>query len=202
MNVTEAQSEIAAFSEPRRAAFIDYARALRAIGQELTELFPKNLVIETDGTNFEAHGESHANPFHRVPESPLKRFLNRMFGRKAATTESAMQPAATFARHYSAEDIERLDQLYSARRSPGVRKRPDNYSLAERLRTMGGIVKARNGRLKQVCKTADQFVAEYWDVDGKLRSAKLTTVILYRNQSYDAYAASSQPKELWEGYDF
>jgi hypothetical protein len=122
-----------------------------------------------------------------------------MFGRKPATT--ALESAGTFVRRYSAEEIERLDQMYGARRSPGTRKRPDNYSLAERLRTMGGIVKAKNGRLKRVCKTADQFVAEYWDVDGKLRSAKLTTVIMYRNPTDDSHNAS-QPRELWEGYDF
>jgi hypothetical protein len=203
MHVTEASSEISSFAGAERAAVVvDCSRALRTIGQDLTELFPKNLVIETDGTNFEARGESHANPFHRIPESAFKRFLTRMFGRKPATAKAATESAAAFVRHYTAEDIERLDQLYSTSRSPGIRKRPDNYSLAERLRTMGGIVKAKKGRLKQICKTADQFVAEYWDVDGKLRSAKLTTVIMYRNQSDDSQSTGLQPKELWEGYDF
>jgi hypothetical protein len=204
MHVTGTSSEIiSAFAGAEHAvAGVDYARALRAIGQDLTEIFPKNLVIETDGTNFDARGESHSNPFHRVPESAFKKFLNRMFGRKPATADTGTEAAPTFARHYTADDIERLDRLYSAKRSPGIRKRPDNYSLAERLRTMGGIVKAKKGRLKQICKTADQFVAEYWDVDGKLRSAKLTTVIMYRNQSDDSPANASQPRELWEGYDF
>jgi hypothetical protein len=202
MHVTEGASEISAFLEVQRpAAVVDYARALRAIGQDLTQLFPKNLVIETDGANFEAHGESHANPFHRVPEGAFKRLFNRIFGRKAATAATALESAGTFVRRYSADDIDRLDQFYGTKRSPGARKRPDNYSLAERLRTMGGIVKARNGRLKQVCKTGDQFIAEYWDVDGKLRSTKLTTVIMYRNPSNDFHNAS-QPRELWEGYDF
>ena len=184
-------------------AVTDYARALRAIGQDLTELFPKILIIDTDGRNFEARGESHANPFHQLRETGLKRFWNKLFGKQTATGVTASDSAAaTFTRAYTAEDIERLDQLYSANRS-GLQKRPDNYSLAERLRTMGGIVNSRKGRLKQLRKNADQFIADYWDQDGKLRSAKLTTVILYRNQQrHDSLKKPPAPKELWEGYDF
>jgi hypothetical protein len=183
-------------------ALTDYARALRAIGQDLTDLFPKVLVIDTDGRNFEARGQSHANPFQRVREPRMKRLWNKLFGTKPATEGTAPDPGATFARIYSAEDIERLDQLYSANRS-GVKKRPDNYSLAERLRTMGGIVSSRQGRLRQLRKNADQFCAEYWDATGKLQTAKLTTVILYRNhQSRDAQRNTAAPQELWEGYDF
>jgi len=182
-------------------AVTDYARALRTIGQDLTELFPKILVIDTDGGNFEAHGESHVNPFHRVRESTLKRVWTRLFGK--VTDMTAPDPAVnTFRRVYSAESLEQLNQLHSANRS-GVQRKPDNYSLAERLRTMGGIVNSRKGRLKQLRKDADQFFAEYWDQDGKLRTAKLTTVILYRNhQRHDSQSDSCAPRELWEGYDF
>jgi hypothetical protein len=68
---------------------------------------------------------------------------------------------------------------------------------------MGGIVNSRQGRLKQLRKNADQFFAEYWDPTGKLQTAKLTTVILYRNQyPRDAQYNPAAPKELWEGYDF
>jgi hypothetical protein len=78
--------------------------------------------------------------------------------------------------------------------------RPDNYSLAERLRTLGGIVKARNGKLMRVRKDGDQFFADYWNERGELATAKLTTVILYRNQQQTA--PGSETQELWEGYDF
>jgi hypothetical protein len=188
--------------EPVLAA-IDYARALRAIGQDLSELFPKVLIIDTDGRNFEVRGESHANPFHQIREPGLKRLWNKLFGKKAKIEATASDSAgATFTRAYTAADIDRLDQLYSANRS-GLKKRPDNYSLAERLRTLGGIVNSRKGRLKQLRKNADQFFVDYWDQDDKLRTAKLTTVILYRNQQViDPQKNPPAPKELWEGYDF
>ena len=184
-------------------AVTDYARALRAIGQDLTDLFPKVLEIDTDGVNFEARGQSHANPFHRVRERRFKKVWNKLI-RKDAQAESITPELTTetFTRAYSADDIERLDQHYSANRS-GQQKKPDNYSLAERLRTMGGIVNSRQGRLKQLRKNADRLFADYWDQDGKIQTAKLTTVILYRNQqSHDSQSNAALPKELWEGYDF
>jgi hypothetical protein len=182
-------------------AVADYARALRAIGQDLTDLFPKILEIDTDGMNFEARGQSHANPFHQVREPSFKRLWNKLFGPDATPERVNSEPAITFTRSYSAEDIERLDRIYSASRS-NQNQRPDNYSLAERLRTLGGIVKSRKGRLKQLRKNADHFFVDYWDQDGKIQTAKLTTVILYRNQQQYLSQNGSAPKELWEGYDF
>jgi hypothetical protein len=182
-------------------AITDYARALRAIGQDLTDLFPRVLEIDTDGVKFEARGQSHANPFQQVKAPSFRRLWNKLFGNDSEliTPEPA---TVTFTRTYSAGDIERLDQLYSTNRS-GQSKRPDNYSLAERLRTMGSIVKARKGRFKQLRKDADQFFVDYFDQEGKVQTAKLTTVILYRNQQPNADANDTQaPKELWEGYDF
>ena len=185
------------------AAVADYPRALRAIGQDLTDLFPKVLEINTDGVNFEARGESHGNPFHQVKERSFKRLWNKIFA-KHSIAEPILPEAErlTFTRTYSPQDIERLDQLYSANRT-NHGKRPDNYSLAERLRTMGGIVKSRKGRLKQLRKDADHLFVDYWDQNGKIQTAKLTTVILYRNQQHaPAQNGTPGPKELWEGYDF
>jgi hypothetical protein len=184
-------------------AVTDYARALRAIGQDLTDLFPRVLEINTDGVNFEARGESHANPFHHVKKSSLKQLWNRLFGKDSTTEQIPPQEdRVTFTRTYTPEDIERLDQLYSANRT-GPGKRPDNYSLAERLRTMGGIVKSRKGRLKQLRKDADRLFVDYWDQNGNIQTAKLTTVILYRNQQHaPSHNGTQAPKELWEGYDF
>ena len=199
MNLAETTSS--AMSNLPGRALTDYARALRAIGQDLTDLFPKVLEIDTDGVNFEARGQSYANPFQQVRERGFKRLWNRLFGKNATALSDTPEPiSATFARTYSPDDIERLDRLYSAKRT-GRRTRPDNYSLAERLRTMGGIVNSRKGRLKQLRKNADQLFADYWDQNGKIQTAKLTTVILYRNQ-HDSQASPPAPKELWEGYDF
>lgn len=178
---------------------VDYSRVLRAIGQDLTELFPKTLVIETDGTNFAACGKSHPNPFHRVRKSAFKNIWEKLTGDAPEPNPLAYECSADdFQRTYTPTDIDRLDQLFSANRTGQV-ARPDSYSLAERLRTMGSIVKSRNGRLQRLRKDADNFFADYLDQLGELRTAKLTTVILYRNQQD---SAESAPRELWEGYDF
>lgn len=176
----------------------DYSRALRAIGQDLTHFFPKILLIETDGNNFKAHGQSHPNPFHRVRKTAFQTLWHKLT--RDETLGEAMageQSAGDFHRTYTPADIDRLDQLYSANRT-GQLERPDSYSLAERLRVMGGIVNSRKGRLKQLRKNADNLFADYWDEHGEIRTAKLTTVILYRNQQ----STGSTPSELWEGYDF
>jgi hypothetical protein len=183
---------------PPVQAVTDYARALRAIGQDLSALFPKTIEIDTDGVAFKARGRSHANPFHQIRPPALKRLWSKLFGKERAADTA--DDGQAFARNYSWEDIERLDQLYSAHRS-GHSKRPDNYSLPERLRMMGAIVNTRKGRLKQLRKDRDRLTVDYWDTQGTLQSAKLTTVILYRNQHIDL-ATGDAPKELWEGYDF
>jgi hypothetical protein len=179
-------------------AKVDYSRALRGIGQDLTALFPRILVIETDGTNFTARGKSHPNPFHRVKKSAFKNIWQKLTGDATEPDPSGYEAEANdFQRTYAPADIDRLDQLFSAKRTGQV-ARPDSYSLPERLRAMGRIVNSRNGRLQQLRKNADSFFADYWDQQGDLRTAKLTTVILYR----DPRSTGSTPKELWEGYDF
>ncbi len=175
-----------------------YALALRVVGQDLAQLFPRVLEIETDGTVFEARGESHPNPFETIQEGFFARAWNKLRGIAPA------QPAAatsSFSRRYEPAEIERLDQLNRAHRLDNFR-RADIYSLAERLRTMGAIVDGKNGRLKHLRKDADHLVVEYWDRQNQLQSAKLTTVILYRNQQQLDQQRRNGPSELWEGYDF
>ena len=181
---------------------IDYSRVLRAIGQDVTVLFPKTLEIEIDGAIFVARGQSHPNPFQQQSrKASCKNVWRKLIGRKAEAEPVGLEPSAPgFQRTYTVTDIERLDKLYSANRTGQV-ARPDSYSLAERLRVMGGIVDSRKGRFKYLRKTADNLFVEYWDQNGDIRSAKLTTVIMYRNPQ-DQPSSSTTPKELWEGYDF
>ena len=175
-----------------------YAVALRVVGQDLAQLFPRVLEIETDGTVFEARGESHPNPFETIQEGFFARIWHKLRGIAPIQPAAA---AASFSRRYELAEIERLDQLNRVHRSDNFR-RADIYSLAERLRTMGAIVDGKNGRLKHLRKDADHLVVEYWDRQNLLQSAKLTTVILYRNQQQLDHQRRGGPSELWEGYDF
>ena len=180
-------------------ATASYARVLRVIGQDLAGFFPKNVEIITAGESFEARGHCHPNPFEAVKKS----FLNRIWRRVAGTVPAAIPeetlPPAPITRTYEADEIERLDILYGINRGDPSR-RADAYSLAERFRTMGAIVDRKHGSLKRLSKERDRLLIEYWDAEGQLQSAKLTTVIFYRNQQQSYHRKA--PKELWEGYDF
>jgi hypothetical protein len=180
----------------------NYGRALRVMGQDLTNLFPKILAIDTDGTSFEARGESYPNPFERIKEPFFKKAWSGLFHRKAVAESRPTQSQPTpFVRSYNPPEIDRLDRLHSAARTGNLQK-ADLYSLAERLRIMGAIVDSRNGRFKQLRKEADRLSVEYWDRDGNLQTAKLTTVIMYRNQRLHKLQRRNPPLELWEGYHF
>lgn len=183
-------------------ASVGYAKAFRVIGQELAGLFPRVLEIETDGVNFAARGESHPNPFEAVKQSILRRIWNRLCGKKPPSKQVEPQPPrANFTRIYGPEEIDRIDWLNSANRT-GTSRRADSYSLAERLRTMGDIVDKKNGRLKRLGKDSDRLFVEYWDQQGQLQTARLTTVIMYRSHHRNDMEPQSSPLELWEGYDF
>lgn len=197
MSLQQVDSATAA-SSAAEVAEPHYALALRVIGQDLFQLFPRVLEIETDGPTFEARGESHPNPFEAMREGMFTKAWNKLLGIEPAQPAA---PAASFTRRYGPDDIERIDQLNRAHRSENIR-RADIYSLPERLRTMGAIVDAKKGRLKLLRKESDRLVVEYWDQQGQLQSAKLTTVILYRNQQQLDQQRRSGPSELWEGYDF
>jgi hypothetical protein len=197
----QSESETSSAHEPILIT-VNYGKALRVIGQELAGLFPRVLEIAADGASFAVSGECHPNPFEAVKENVFKKAWKILFP-SAATTDSAptSAPATPFSRSYDAVEIDRLDQIHSARRTDNFR-RADSYSLAERLRTMGAIVDANKGRFKLLRKEADRLSVEYWDPQGEIKSAKLTTVIMYRNhQRFDAQRHNS-PAELWEGYDF
>jgi hypothetical protein len=159
------------------------------------------LEITTDGTNFEASGECHPNPFEAVRDNFLNRIWRRMSGRNRPAERANEEPPACFSRTYDAAEIDRLDQIYSANRGENTR-RADAYSLPERLRTMGAIVDKKKGRLKALHKDRDRLFIEYWDAQDKLQTAKLTTVIFYRNHQHSDPRRHNRPAELWEGYDF
>jgi hypothetical protein len=200
-------SDVQAFTEngsppAEVSAGTNYGRALRVMGQDLTDLFPKVLEINTDGMGFEARGESHPNPFETIKEPVFKKAWNGLFHRKAVADSHPTRSEPTrFVRSYNPAEIDRLDRLHSAART-GTLQKADMYSLAERLRIMGAIVDSRNGRFKQLRKEDDRLSVEYWDQEGNLKEAKLTTVVMYRNQRRYKLQRRNPPSELWEGYHF
>lgn len=200
MSLDQPQAETVSPCDPVLAT-ANFGTALRVIGQDLAGLFPRILEIETDGVNFQARGECHPNPFEAVKESFIKSAWQKLFGGTTAAVSRAPRSPACFERSYDRAEIDRLEQLNRAHRGEALR-RADAYSLSERLRTLGAIVDSKKGRLKRLHKEADRLFVEYWDQQGQLQSAKLTTVIMYRSQHRHDSQPRNAPSELWEGYDF
>jgi hypothetical protein len=176
-----------------------YARALRAIGQDLAGLLPEDLVIELDGDRFVANGLCAKS---RMVEqnSPaawtgVKKLIDKMSDIVRVPSHEPDLEFVPFIRVYGANDINRLDEHGTNYRGHDSGM-PDIYSLAERLRTIGKVIDAQSGRVVKIVKDLQQIVFEYQDSDGKSRKEELNNTELYRLQQRYASgrSLSSTPK--------
>jgi hypothetical protein len=171
------------------------ARALRVIGQNLAELIPENLTVETEGESLVVRGTCSKRRFDEQ-ESRQSRSGIRTIGAKLA--EAVLKPSrepelefVSFTRTYNPADIDYLDQQASQRRT-NFEGLPDIYTLAERLRTIGKLIDSENGRLLRVFKDEQHVVFEYLDGAGSTRKQDLNNTELYHFQT--GYA--SQRKDV------
>jgi hypothetical protein len=86
-----------------------------------------------------------------------------------------------FTRTYNVDDIDHLDGQETNRRG-NVSALPDIYTLGERLRTIGKVIDAQNGRVLRIFKDLHQIVFEYRDADGQTRKEELNNTELYQLQ--------------------
>ena len=163
-----------------------YARALRAIGQDLADLFPSLVEIHVYGEKFVVRGECAKERLAAKQSKPqrqgFKDFCADMLARDVATLAGqAKTVTIPFERSYSAEDINHLDEI-GMRRRFGVGKIPDIRSLAETLRTIGRLVDGQSGQLMKIHKDARRIVFEYSDGAGKSHNEMMTIPNLYKLQ--------------------
>lgn len=167
-----------------------YARALRAIGQDLADLVPETLTIEIRGDSFVASGTCAKS---RAPGraaatgwAGLKNFAGKFF-KTLFQTPRPGEPELEFVpfhRTYNSQDIERLDALGTKQRNrTGM---PDIYTLGERLRTIGKVIDAHNGRAVRIVKDLHQVVFEYQDSNGAMHKEALNNTELYQLQQRHA----------------
>lgn len=162
-----------------------YARALRAIGQDLSDLLPESVTIEPDGDDFVAHGMCNRGRLATLEStgwSGLRKFGAKLRAEilKPNTREPDLD-LVPFSRRYNAEGIDHLDKRGNQRRA-GAGGIPEIYSLAERLRTIGKVIDGQNGRLVKIDKDLHHIVFEYRDTDINLRKVELDNTELYRLQ--------------------
>jgi hypothetical protein len=163
-----------------------HARALRVIGQDLAALLPENVAIELDGNRFVAHGLCAKTRIEdQTPAEVLTR-VKKLFGKMAAAiigpaTRAPDLEFGPFTRTYNVDDIDHLDGEGTDRRGH-VSDLPDIYTLGGRLRTIGKVIDAHNGRIIRIFKDLHQIVFEYRDADGQTRKEELNNTELYQLQ--------------------
>ena len=181
----------------------EYARALRVIGQDLADLFPERVEIETAGGKFIVRGERREKSQHMVKNGSvtvpgLKKLLRRNGVADPADTSLSIVP---FARTYRAEDINRLEEGGILHRKVGDDK-PDLYSLSERLRMIGRIVDASGGKLTKLFKDGNTAVFHYQDKSGETHREELSNLTLYKlQQQYYSQRFTLAVKDPWDWAD-
>jgi len=179
----------------------DYARALRAIGQDLAKLVPHSLELEVVGNDFIVRGQGRAAQTQLAENanpSVWQRLQKKVGQREPQQSTPSLVP---FERKYTLDDVTRLDEAGASRRR-GPEKPPYISGLAEKLRMIGRIVNAKSGRLTKVIDDMDSVTVEYYDEQGEFRSEKYSMLALYKiQQNYYGQRGSFKPVDFWRGFD-
>ena len=166
------------------------ARALRVIGQDLAGLVPENLAIEIQGDEFIANGLCSKFRMEQLNSTGawtgVKKFVDKVTDIIRVPNPEPNLEFVPFSRTYNTSDIDRLDSQETNRRGDAGGM-PDIYTLGERLRTIGKVIDAQNGRVVKIFKDLHQIMFEYHDSDGKSRKEELSNTELYQLQQ--RYAA-------------
>jgi hypothetical protein len=181
-----------------------YARALRAIGQDLSSLFPQFLEVTLHGKNFEISGrylprdaiEKGAQKDNYLLDKLRSKFIREPS--VSAPAEAAAGPIG-FTRTYTPADIDALDEAGSNHRH-AADAAPDIYSLAEMLRMVGRIVDSNGKRLSKLSKDTYGVSFQYEDGAGQIRKSEMSSLQLYKlQQQYYSERGTFVAVDTWKG---
>jgi hypothetical protein len=177
------------FGSPMKLQLLrnQYARALRAIGQDLADLFPERLEIHTAGQNFVARGR-------RRPRTSAWKTNEEHVIRQNLTQPSPQVQHSVFVRTYTPDEIDRLDELGRARRIDSA-QRPELYSLSERLRMVGRILDEKNAELVHLCQERNTITVQYRDAQDEFHQEDYSTLTLYKLQQQYYSGRCFKPKQ-------
>jgi hypothetical protein len=180
-----------------------HARALRAIGQDLSRLLPESFEITLEGTVFKVIGRQPSRDLAGRPQN-TPHLLDRLRGRLSRDGASAAPvknagKLVTFSRIYTVADIDRLDETGANQRG-GINKLPDIYSFGELLRMVGRILDSEAARLCKLSKDMNVVAFEYEDGAGQAQRREFTKMELYKlQQQYYAERGTFVPIDNWAG---
>ena len=183
-----------------------YARVLRAIGQDLADLFPHQLEIEQKERTFivqvrcdRKRSESKASiQPAEAPKTGVRGFFHKL---NTIRVDKPPEKAeiVTVNRSYSPIDISRIDEAGLQRRIQ-LGKIPDIHDLGEALRTIGRIIDAEQGRLVKLFRDQRRVSFEYIARGGGTKKVAMTrTELIKIHQSYYHDRGGSGSLDLWKG---
>lgn len=168
----------------------EYARILRAIGQDLQSLFPESLRVDVRGKDFIARGYCRSGPApsgNPQERSPLGKMWQKWSRPSSKVAPKSNQPSLVkFERVYTPNDINRLDETQTSHRIAISRQdkgcKPELYSLQEKLRIIGKFVDEKHCALVRIACDANTISFEYRDGDGNVHDEEHSTLALYKLQ--------------------
>jgi hypothetical protein len=180
-----------------------YARALRAIGQDLADLFPELLEVEVTGDRFAVRCQARDKGQYSGRSgatTPATKGWKNLLCRKGVADPVGASSLVPFARSYTAEDINRLEEGGALHRRSSEDK-PDLYSLSERLRMIGRIIDANGGKLIKLSKDRNTVTFDYQDKSGETHRQELSNLSLYKLQQQYYSQRSLALKDPWSWAD-
>jgi len=181
-----------------------HARALRAIGQDLSNLFPQTLEITRQGMNFQVIGRYLPRDPGGKGAQGSSQLLDKLRS-KLSRDQPIVPPACdstapiSFDRTYTPVDIDRMDESGANRRNE-IDKVPDIYSLGEMLRMVGRIVDSDGRRLLNLSRDKYGVTFEYEDGAGQTQKREFSNLQLYKlQQQYHAERGTYVPIDDWKG---
>ena len=183
-----------------------YARVLRAIGQDLADLFPQQLEIEQKERTFvvqvrcdRKRSESKAaTQTAETAKTGVLGFIHKL--NTIRVDKSPEKPEiVTVNRTYNPIDISRIDEAGLHRRIQ-LGKIPDIHDLGEALRTIGRILDAEEGRLVKIFRDQRRVAFEYIARGGGTKKVEMTRAELIKiQQSYYHERGGAGSLDLWKG---
>jgi len=183
-----------------------YARVLRAIGQDLADLFPQQLEIEQKERTFvvqvrcdRKRSESKATTqTAETAKTGVLGFIHKL--NTIRVDKSPEKPEiVTVNRTYNPIDISRIDEAGLHRRIQ-LGKIPDIHDLGEALRTIGRILDAEEGRLVKIFRDQRRVAFEYIARGGGTKKVEMTRAELIKiQQNYYHERGGSGSLDLWKG---
>jgi hypothetical protein len=163
-----------------RSEHREHGWALRAIGQDLADVFPVNLEVEFTGREYvvRGYGRVEGSPPAKKPGA-LRRWVGKL--RPKVEKSRPAEQNVPFERRYSLAKIHSLAEQGKSRRKNHPIP-PDIHILSERLRAVGKIVESKQGQLLSLSMDSTQVAVKYRDAKGQIRDEEHSTPGLYRSQ--------------------